>query len=69
MSLLERQRPAAARAVISRRGAEKKEQPEPRYYGAGCDITLRNEVGFVLDFAFVFSRVEHVERVDYAAVL
>ena len=27
------------------------------------NITLRNEVGFVLDLAFVFSRVERVERV------
>ena len=27
------------------------------------NITLRNEVGFVLDLAFVFSHVEHVERV------
>ena len=34
--------------------------------GAGCDITLRNEVGVVLDSASVFSRAE---RVDYAAAL
>ena len=27
------------------------------------------EAVFVLDFAFVFSRVEHVERVDYSAAL
>ena len=27
------------------------------------------EATFALDFAFVFSRVEHVERVDHAAAL
>ena len=27
------------------------------------------EAVFVLDFAFVFSRAEHVERVDHAAAL
>ena len=53
-----------------RRESESAERGVPkRYYGAGCDITLRNEVGFALDFAFVFVRVEHVERVDHAAAL
>ena len=45
--------PPRFRAVISRRGAE----------------SQRAQKWAVLDFAFVFSRVERVERIDHAAAL
>ena len=61
-------RPAAlvfglAGGMVGRAVPASRRDSAPQYYGTGCDITLRNEVGFVLDLAFVFVRVEHVERV------